>query len=441
MIVFRDMAPKSPTRGHFVAWVGPYAAIKSKETKGTYRVKLLHSYAGGDCGYPGIHLLPDGTVVATTYIKYWDDARKQSVVCTRFRVDETDRRIGLDGKPARVYLDAKGPGSCGACLFAHKDGGIVCGIKGWYRKSDDGGRTWRKLYPFARSEGAPTSGGGTNPLRLKDGRLMNVWSAPAQNILSNKLGAANFYVSFSKDEGKTWEGKVPLSEDNRRLYLMNDRPIRLSTGRILVSFSIHPNELLGKKLETVGWVNAFYSDDEGQTWHEGLWLKTTVADQLCEPTTFECKDGTIKMLARTGKGYLYETESRDGGETWCTERPTTLKSPCAPYFLRKDPYTGWVFIAWDNSFPGPQHQYPRSPLSLGVSRDDGKTWEFICDIENDPMSSYGYPSIFFTKDEILVSYYEELGYRPFNPAEQRCKLSIFRRADLTVDRVTKVPLR
>ena len=441
VIVFRDTAPKSPTRGHFVAWMGPYAAIKSKETKGTYRVKLLHSYAGWDCGYPGIHLLPDGTVVATTYIKYWDDARKQSVVCTRFCVDETDKRIGLDGKPTRVYLDAKGPGSCGACLFAHKDGGIVCGIKGWYRKSEDGGRTWRKLYPFARSEGAPTSGGGTNPLRLKDGRLMNVWSAPAQNILSNKLGAANFYVSFSKDEGKTWEGKVPLSEDNRRLYLMNDRPIRLSTGRILVSFSLHPNELLGKKLETVGWVNAFYSDDEGQTWHEGKWLKTTVADQLCEPTTFECKDGTIKMLARTGKGYLYETESHDGGETWCTERPTTLKSPCAPYFLRKDPYTGWVFIAWDNSFPGPQHQYTRCPLSLGVSRDDGKTWEFICDIENDPMSSYGYPSIFFTKDEILVSYYEELGYRPFNPGEQRCKLSIFRRADLTVDCVTKVPLR
>ena len=57
------------------------------------------------------------------------------------------------------------------------------------------------------------------------------------------------------------------------------------------------------------------------------------------------------------------------------------------------------------------------------------------------MSSYGYPSIFFTKDEILVSYYEELGYRPFNPAEQRCKLAIFRRDKLTVDRVTKVPLR
>ena len=80
-------------------------------------------------------------------------------------------------------------------------------------------------------------------------------------------------------------------------------------------------------------------------------------------------------------------------------------------------------------------------FSLGVSRDDGQPWELICDIENDPMSSYGYPSIFFTKDTILVAYYEELGYRPFRPEEQRCKLSIFRRADLTVDRVTKIPLR
>ena len=349
--------------------------------------------------------------------------------------------VSADRSPVRVHIDEKGPGSCGACLFAHRDGGIVCGIKGWYRKSDDGGRTWRKLYPYSRTAGAKTTGGGTNPLRLKDGRLMNVWSVPAQNILSNSLRAANFYVSFSKDEGRTWEGKVPLSENNRRLYLMNDRPIRLSTGRILVSFSMHPNELLDRKLESVGWVNAFYSDDEGQTWREGQWLKPTVADQLCEPTTFECADGTIKMLARTGMGYLYQTESHDGGETWCKESPTTLRSPCAPYFLRKDPYTGWVFIAWDNSFPAPQHQYPRSPLSFGVSRDDGKTWEFICDIENDPMSSYGYPTIFFTKDNILVSYYEEIGCRSFKPEEQRSKLSIFRRDLLTVDHVIKKPLR
>ncbi len=98
VIAFRDMAPSSPTRGNFVAWVGPYSAIRSKAEKGTYRIKLLHSYGGVDCGYPGIHRLADGTIVATTYIKYWNDARRQSVVCTRFRVEETDAPQAL---PAR----------------------------------------------------------------------------------------------------------------------------------------------------------------------------------------------------------------------------------------------------------------------------------------------------------------------------------------------------
>ena len=97
-IVFRDMAPKSPTRGHFVAWVGPYEAIKSKNAKAAYRVKLLHNYAGVDCGYPGIHLLPDGTILATTYVKYWNDKRKHSVVCTRL----TQADLNYDAKKEKT---------------------------------------------------------------------------------------------------------------------------------------------------------------------------------------------------------------------------------------------------------------------------------------------------------------------------------------------------
>ncbi len=92
VIAFRDQAPLSPTRGHFVAWVGTYEDIKQGKP-GQYRIKLLHSFAGGDCGYPGMELLPDGTIVATTYIKFWNDARKHSVVCTRFRLEETDARL------------------------------------------------------------------------------------------------------------------------------------------------------------------------------------------------------------------------------------------------------------------------------------------------------------------------------------------------------------
>ena len=90
VIAFRDQAQSSPTKGHFVAWVGTYADIRAGRP-GQYRVKLLHSYAGGDCGYPGMELLPDGTIVATTYIKYRPGPAKHSVVSSRFKIEETDR--------------------------------------------------------------------------------------------------------------------------------------------------------------------------------------------------------------------------------------------------------------------------------------------------------------------------------------------------------------
>ncbi|MBC8218104.1 MAG: exo-alpha-sialidase, partial [Planctomycetes bacterium] len=89
VIAFRDMAPKSPTRGHFVAWVGSYEDIRTGRP-GQYRIKLLHSHAGSDCGYPGMELLPDGTIVATTYIKYRPGKEKHSVVSTRFTIYEMD---------------------------------------------------------------------------------------------------------------------------------------------------------------------------------------------------------------------------------------------------------------------------------------------------------------------------------------------------------------
>lgn len=92
VIAFRDQAPGSPSYHHFVAWVGTYQAIRGEHLD-QYRIKLLHSHAGGDCGYPGIELLPDGTIVATTYIKYQSGEKKHSIVSTRFKLRETDERV------------------------------------------------------------------------------------------------------------------------------------------------------------------------------------------------------------------------------------------------------------------------------------------------------------------------------------------------------------
>ena len=93
IFAFRDQAIGSPTRGHFVAWVGSYADLKSGKG-GDYRIKLLHSHAKrtSDCGYPGVELLSDGSLLFTTYLKYQPGSEKHSVVSTRLKISETDAR-------------------------------------------------------------------------------------------------------------------------------------------------------------------------------------------------------------------------------------------------------------------------------------------------------------------------------------------------------------
>ncbi len=120
VIAFRDQAINSPTRGHFVAWVGTYDDIKQAEP-GQYRVKLLHSHATrvGDCGYPGVELLPDGIIVTTTYIKYRPGTEKNSVVSTRFKLSETD---ALKNKSYDLVIYGGTPGGIAMAVRAAREG-------------------------------------------------------------------------------------------------------------------------------------------------------------------------------------------------------------------------------------------------------------------------------------------------------------------------------
>lgn len=85
VIVFRDTAPWRSAS--FGAWIGTYADIKNV-LPGQYRVRLLRTFHDGF--YPGIHLLPDGTIVATTYTTYKANDGGCSIVSVRFKIDEIE---------------------------------------------------------------------------------------------------------------------------------------------------------------------------------------------------------------------------------------------------------------------------------------------------------------------------------------------------------------
>jgi putative CocE/NonD family hydrolase len=92
VIVFRNAAPRPDKdvpqdKGGFVAWVGTYDDIRQGRP-GQYRVSLLKTFKDGF--YPGIHQLPDGTIVATTYTHYGKDDVGCSIVSVRFTIAEID---------------------------------------------------------------------------------------------------------------------------------------------------------------------------------------------------------------------------------------------------------------------------------------------------------------------------------------------------------------
>ncbi len=101
VIAFRDQAVGSTTRGQFMAWIGTFDDLRGGRN-GQCRIHLLHhhglkgKFPGGpwDTGYPGVELLKDGMIVCTTYTRHFNDDRQSSVVCTRFRIEEVDQRLG-----------------------------------------------------------------------------------------------------------------------------------------------------------------------------------------------------------------------------------------------------------------------------------------------------------------------------------------------------------
>lgn len=90
-ISFRDMAHTSATRGDWVAWVGRYDDLVQNRP-GAYRIRLMDNHRETDCAYPGVEVLPDGTLVATTY-GHWTPGESPYIVTVRLRLDELDGRL------------------------------------------------------------------------------------------------------------------------------------------------------------------------------------------------------------------------------------------------------------------------------------------------------------------------------------------------------------
>jgi hypothetical protein len=117
------------------------------------------------------------------------------------------------------------------------------------------------------------------------------------------------------------------------------------------------------------------SDDGGKTWQpsRGECIVDTgsrnIESGAIEPVCVELADGRVWMLIRTNSGYLFESFSSDGGDTWSRPVPSRFRSTNAPGSLLRLS-DGRIVMIWNNH----KDQTAREVLAAAISADDGKTW-------------------------------------------------------------------
>ena len=183
---------------------------------------------------------------------------------------------------------------------------------------------------------------------------------------------------------------------------MRNKPIRLSSGRILAPASI----------ETETSWNAFIdiSDDNGRTFHPSPFVPLNRPDTPCDgypitgkgviqPTLWQDDSGTVHALLRSTEGYILRSDSANEGETWSPAVSSGLPNNNSGIDLIRLS-DGRIFLVMN---PVSGNWAERSPLSLYVSKDNGETFSLLMHLETKP-GEFSYPCILCEGKRLHISY-------------------------------------
>ncbi|EMI20400.1 sialidase [Rhodopirellula maiorica SM1] len=299
-----------------------------------------------------------------------------------------------DGRLLFVYTHFTGGGSDHAS--AHLAG----------RYSSDGGKTWDAEDTRILDNDADLNIMSVSLLRLADGRIAMFY------LSKQSLADCRPVVRFSSDEATTWSPPQSIIPDSQVGYyvLNNDRVIQLSDGRLVAPLALHTSPE-SKKPDWAGRVLCYLSDDAGRTWrpsktvlqaHDSSSGKRYLAQ---EPGVVELRDGRVMMLVRSNADSQLVSHSSDGGETWSTLAPSPLPSPTSPATIERIPGSDRLVCVWnDHTNISADLRGKRTPLSLAVSDDEGKTWRRSITLFDNPDGWYCYTAIEFTADAMMLGH-------------------------------------
>ncbi len=273
------------------------------------------------------------------------------------------------------------------------------------RVSADGGLTWSRKDDLVVANVGGLNVMSVSLLRLQDGRIALFY------LEKNSLVDCRPVVRFSSDEAESWGEPVAIIPDSETGYyvLNNDRVVQLVGGRLLAPLALH-HRPDWEKPDWNGEVGAYYSDDAGGTWSRSKDWKQAhdpAGNRISaqEPGVFERRDGGVLMFIRTGAGELYQSHSADHGRSWSDPEPMGVASPQSPASIERIPGGDTLVMVWnDHSAIPAGERKARTPLSLALSGDEGKSWSKPFVLEPDPKGWYCYTAMEFTKDNLFLAY-------------------------------------
>ncbi len=278
------------------------------------------------------------------------------------------------------------------------------------RVSTDGGKTWSQEDVLV----VPNEGGmnvmSVSMLRLTDGSLALFYAR------KNSLNDCRPIMRVSRDEGKTWSAPTQIISDSKAAYYVinNARAIRLKSGRIVLPLAKHMNR--NKKFERHAEIVCYCSDDDGKTWKQAHAPFKTFDEKgvrvvTQEPGVVELKDGRILMYVRTYHGRQWFYYSSDGCATWTKGEPSGLWSPASPATIVRLS-NGDLLAVWNDHKDRPDLRKMgprwanglRTPLTLAISKDEGKTWINHCKLEGNLKGWYCYFAVCELNGNLLLGY-------------------------------------
>ncbi len=268
------------------------------------------------------------------------------------------------------------------------------------KRSFNNGKSWRNIQIIAdfgkKSLNDPLA------VVLESGRILLMFNMYPYGVHSRNSGwiqmADNGYdgprntrsfITWSDNDGESWAEPKEIT----KMVRPSDR---ISAGSPGIAIQLKRGKFKGRIIWPLyltrkinenerDWTNAVaWSDDEGETWRlsNDIQQKGHTGNGN-EAQVVELSDGSLLFVVRNQGGYYRKVAtSSDGGLKWTNMRldfglPGT---PCQGSLLRHSwPEDGESMIVQ----AGPANKYARNQGTVKISIDEGKTWQYSREIEQD----------------------------------------------------------